>query len=77
MNLAPIPEPVQKSVEPRQPKKPLNLFEPAIVKRLQGFADAGVTDISVRVVPIGESREELIRSSKRTRELLGALATTL
>ena len=51
--------------------------EAAIVKRLQGFADAGVTDISVRVVPIGENREELISSSKRTRELLGSLASSL
>jgi len=51
--------------------------ETAIVQRLQRFADAGVTDISVRVVPIGENREELIASSKRTRELLGALAASL
>ena len=51
--------------------------ESAIVKRLRGFADAGVTDISVRVVPIGENREELIGSSKRTRELLGSLASSL
>jgi len=51
--------------------------EAAIVRRLQRFADAGVTDISVRVVPIGENREELIGSSKRTRELLGALAASL
>ena len=46
-----------------------------IVKRLRGFADAGVTDISVRVVPIGDGREELIASSKRTRELLASLAS--
>jgi len=51
--------------------------ETTIVQRLQRFADAGVTDISVRVVPIGENREELIASSKRTRELLGALAASL
>lgn len=50
--------------------------ESAIVKRLRGFADAGVTDISVRVVPIGENREELIASSKRTRALLGSLASS-
>jgi len=51
--------------------------EAAIVRRLRRFADAGVTDVSVRVVPIGENREELIGSSKRTRELLGALAASL
>jgi len=48
--------------------------EATIEKRLQGFADAGVTDLSVRVVPIGEGRDELIASSKRTRELLAAIA---
>jgi F420-dependent oxidoreductase-like protein len=45
-----------------------------IEKRLQSFADAGVTDVSVRVVPIGEGRDELIASSKRTRALLAELA---
>jgi F420-dependent oxidoreductase-like protein len=50
--------------------------EASIEKRLQSFADAGVTDVSVRVVPIGRNRDELIASSKRTRALLGALATT-
>jgi alkanesulfonate monooxygenase SsuD/methylene tetrahydromethanopterin reductase-like flavin-dependent oxidoreductase (luciferase family) len=48
--------------------------ESSIEKRLRTFADAGVTDVSVRVVPIGEGRDELIASSKRTRELLSALA---
>ena len=51
--------------------------ESTIVKRLRGFADAGVTDVSVRVVPIGDGREELIASSKRTRELLASLASSL
>ena len=51
--------------------------ESSILKRLRGFADAGVTDISVRVVPIGENREELISSSKRTRELLRSLPSSL
>lgn len=48
--------------------------EAAIEKRLQAFADAGATDISVRVVPVGEGRDELMASSQRTRELLAALA---
>ena len=39
------------------------------------FADAGVTDLSVRVVPIGDGRDELIASSKRTRGLLASLAS--
>jgi F420-dependent oxidoreductase-like protein len=51
--------------------------ESTIVQRLRRFADAGVTDISVRVVPIGDGREELIASSKRTRELLASLASSL
>jgi F420-dependent oxidoreductase-like protein len=51
--------------------------ESTIRKRLQAFADAGVTDLSVRVVPIGEGRDELISSSKRTRELLASLAPSM
>ena len=51
--------------------------EQSIRKRLQSFADAGVTDLSVRVVPIGETRDELIASSKRTRSLLASLAPSL
>jgi F420-dependent oxidoreductase-like protein len=48
--------------------------EETIERRLRRFADAGVTDVSVRVVPIGSGRDELIASSKRTRELVAALA---
>jgi F420-dependent oxidoreductase-like protein len=48
--------------------------ESAIERRLGAFADAGVTDISVRVVPIGKGRDELIASSKRTRAFLADLA---
>ncbi|MGZ4703967.1 MAG: TIGR03564 family F420-dependent LLM class oxidoreductase [Acidimicrobiales bacterium] len=47
--------------------------EAMIEKRLQGFADAGVTDVSVRVVPIGQGRDELIASSQRTRAYLASL----
>jgi F420-dependent oxidoreductase-like protein len=48
--------------------------EATIGKRLQAFADAGVTDVSVRVVPIGDGRDELIASSRRTREFVASLA---
>ena len=51
--------------------------ESTIETRLKSFADAGVTDISVRVVPIGDGRDELIASSKRTRAFLSALAPSL
>jgi F420-dependent oxidoreductase-like protein len=51
--------------------------ESTIEKRLRSFADAGVTDVSVRAVPIGEGREELINSLNRTRDFVASLATTL
>jgi F420-dependent oxidoreductase-like protein len=48
--------------------------ESAIEKRLRSFADAGTTDVSVRVVPIGATRDEKLASSRRTRDLLASLA---
>jgi F420-dependent oxidoreductase-like protein len=51
--------------------------EAAIEKRLRAFADAGTTDVSVRVVPIGANRDELIASSKRTRDYLASLEGAL
>lgn len=48
--------------------------EAAVVSRLKSFADAGVTDLSVRVVPIGDGRDELLASSRRTRDFLADLA---
>jgi F420-dependent oxidoreductase-like protein len=48
--------------------------EAAIEKRLRAFADAGVTDVSVRVVPLGRDRDERLASLRRTRELLASLA---
>jgi len=50
--------------------------ESTIEKRLGVFADAGVTDVSVRVVPIGDGRDELIASSQRTRDLLSSLVSS-
>jgi len=47
--------------------------ESSIEKRLHAFADAGATDISVRVLPIGDNRDELVASYKRTREYLASL----
>ncbi len=51
--------------------------ESTIEKRLRSFADAGATDLSVRVVPIGESRDERVASSQRTRAFLTTLSETL
>jgi F420-dependent oxidoreductase-like protein len=51
--------------------------ETAIEKRLRAFADAGATDVSVRVVPLGTGRDELLASLRRTRELVATLAASL
>jgi hypothetical protein len=51
--------------------------EAMVRARLQSFVDAGTTDISVRVVPIGENRDELLASMARTREFLAALVNDL
>jgi len=51
--------------------------ESSIEKRMRAFADAGATDLSVRVVAIGEGREERIASLKRTREYLASLTGEL
>ena len=48
--------------------------ESTIEKRLRAFADAGVTDISLRVVPIGEERDELLASLRGTRDFVASLA---
>ncbi len=47
--------------------------EESIRKRLQSFADAGATDVSLRVVPIGETRDDKLASSRRTREFIASL----
>ena len=44
-----------------------------ILRQFQRFADAGVTDLSVRLLPIGDTRDELIASKYRTREVIAEL----
>lgn len=51
--------------------------EEAIAGRLRRFAEAGATDLSVRLLPIGDNREELIASKRRTREMIAKLAAEL
>lgn len=51
--------------------------ETAIAARLRRFADAGATDLSVRLLPIGDDRDELVASKRRTREVLANLAVQL
>ena len=48
--------------------------EAAITARFASFADAGVTDLAIRLLPIGDDRDELIASKNRTRELIAALS---
>ena len=47
--------------------------EEAVIARLQGYVDAGATDLSIRVMPMGKGRDELLASSARTREFLADL----
>ncbi len=51
--------------------------ESAVTARLHRFRDAGTTDLSVRVLPIGSDREARIESKRRTLEYLTSLGTDL
>lgn len=51
--------------------------EAAVVKRLQRFRDAGVTDLSVRVVPLGPDRDARLESWRRTEAFLSSLCPEL
>lgn len=51
--------------------------ESTVEKGLRAFADAGATDVSVRVVPIGQNRDELVASARRTRAFLASLGGSL
>ena len=48
--------------------------EAAILAGFRRFAESGATDLSVRLLPIGTGREELVASKQRTRELVAAAA---
>ena len=51
--------------------------ESTMEKRLRSFAEAGVTDLNARIVPLGEGREAIKASAERTREFLAAVAPSL
>jgi hypothetical protein len=51
--------------------------EATMEKRLQSFADAGVTDLNCRIVPLGEGRDQIKASAERTREFLAAAAPSM
>src|SRR5213076_2425142 len=50
------------------------LLDQGDAREVGDLLDAGVTDVSVRVVPIGESRDERLASLQRTRDFLASLA---
>ncbi|MET9214169.1 MULTISPECIES: LLM class F420-dependent oxidoreductase [unclassified Nocardia] len=51
--------------------------EDAIAAGLRRYAEAGATDISVRLLPIGDDRDALIASKQRTRTMIAELAAQL
>ena len=51
--------------------------ETAIVGRLRSFRDAGVTDLSVRILPLGPNRDARIESRRRTMAFLASLRPEL
>ncbi len=51
--------------------------ESAVVERLRSFRDAGVTDLSVRVLPVGTDRDARIESWQRTQDFVASLCPEL
>lgn len=51
--------------------------EEAIVAGFRRYAEAGATDISMRLLPIGDTRDELVASKYRTREVVAELVKEL
>ncbi len=51
--------------------------ETAMEKRLHAFAEAGVTDLNCRIVPLGEGRDQIKASAERTREFLASVVPAL
>jgi F420-dependent oxidoreductase-like protein len=51
--------------------------ETAVVDRLRSFRDAGVTDLAVRVLPLGEDRAARIESRERVLRFLASLCPEL
>jgi F420-dependent oxidoreductase-like protein len=51
--------------------------EAAVLERLRGYRDAGVTDLAVRVLPFGADRAARLEARDRTLAFLGSLAPEL
>ena len=49
--------------------------EATVVSRLRRYRDAGVTDLAVRVVPLGDDAAERRASRRRTQEFVASLVT--
>lgn len=47
--------------------------EAAILSRLRRYRDAGVTDLAVRVIPLGETPDDRAASRRRTQEFVGSM----
>ena len=50
--------------------------ESALLDRMRSFRDAGVTDLSLRVLPIGADRDARIASRDRTLAFVSSLCST-
>jgi F420-dependent oxidoreductase-like protein len=51
--------------------------EPAVLDRLRSFRDAGATDLSFRVLPLGPDRDARIMSRRRTEAFLATVGSEL
>ena len=51
--------------------------EAAVAERLRSFRDAGATDLSVRVLPLGPERDARVESRRRTEAFLATLCPEL
>ncbi|MDG4668524.1 LLM class F420-dependent oxidoreductase [Mycobacterium sp. 236(2023)] len=47
--------------------------ESAVLRRLQAYRDAGVTDLAARIIPLGKDAAEKSRSRERTAQFLASL----
>ena len=51
--------------------------ETTMERRLLAFAEAGVSDLNCRIVPLGEGRDAIKASAERTREFLASVVPAL
>jgi alkanesulfonate monooxygenase SsuD/methylene tetrahydromethanopterin reductase-like flavin-dependent oxidoreductase (luciferase family) len=51
--------------------------ETAVLDRLSRYRDAGVTDLAVRIIPLGKDISERTESRRRTQEFLSSLCPSL